>query len=149
MRGNDAQRASGKLDIYNQCSARLPSRERNLAAGHHRSLANQQKVTAPAVTAVRAHRLDGTQTRVLFNRMQIKKARAISKTLIDLLQRNNVRADFLDDLCCSCSVERAIKSDTFVNIVGCDQDIASAFSTVDCGIGRAAPPQLESRKWIE
>ena len=81
--------------------------------------------------------------------MQIKKARATSKTLIDLLQRNKVRPDFLDDLCRPCSIEHAIKSDTFMNIVGGNQDVAAAFPTVHCGIGRAAPAQLETRKRIE
>ena len=114
MRGNDTQRAGGELDIDNQGSSRLTSRERNLAASRHRSLANQQQVAAPAMTAVRAYRFDCTQPRVPFKRMQIKKARAISKPLIDLLQRNNVGVDFLDDLCRACRIERAIKPDTFM-----------------------------------
>ncbi|MGX1257781.1 hypothetical protein AB7M37_002277 [Sinorhizobium fredii] len=70
--------------------------------------------------------------------LEIQEPGALAKPLIGLLQGDDIRADLADDLGDTPRIEPAVGAHAFVNVVGGDDDIATAHGRVAIDHGR--PP---------
>jgi hypothetical protein len=140
MRSNDPQRPDGEREIDDQSTTGFSPGQNKLASSGHRSVPNEHQVTAPAMIASYAPQRDRDQPALLFKRIQIQKTGAISKTLVDFLQRDYVRADLLDDCHRPLGIELPVHPNAFMNVVGCDECIPATVEPISGEVGFSLLP---------
>lgn len=127
MGSDDAQGSNLQVEIDDERATRLDARKLQLTDIGDGTLAQQQYIAVPAMplggkTGDR-HR---DEMGLAPNVFEIEKTGALTEPLVRFLKRNDIGTQFADHVGGPPRIEAAIGTDTFVDVVGGDDDIPAA-----------------------
>ncbi len=144
MGGDDTKGARGKLQVCNQRAAWLDPRQLELLHIAHHAFAKQEHVAVPAVAFGHCGGDgNGNESMTALKQAKIEQAGTLAETPVGFLKGDHVRVDLTDDFGRSLRIELLVDANAFVDIVGCNDDVAACNIGVERPVARPVPDRSQ------
>lgn len=123
MRRNHAQRALRQVDLGHQRAARFGAGQAHARDAGGQVLAQQQRIAVPAMPGRHVRYRHELEARIAPHRREVEQPGAPAEALVDLLQGQDIGAEFRDHRGRTVRVEAAIRPHAFVQVPGCHPQV--------------------------